>query len=174
MKLFKSTEIITNKEAQASFDIKRFQTINSEIQRKEAELKRLELDFEFVLENQRKVMNEEVSILTHKKEALQTEIANLEQTRKNNLTPLELRKEELDKFEILLDKKNAKLSIMLEEFDVKTELLQDKLDEVGAREIELRQVALKQKNTQLSIDQQKESISKQLTELNFLIEKMHL
>jgi chromosome segregation ATPase len=166
MKLFSSTEVITNKQQQTVSDIHRVKEVNELLEKRRKELRELEVDFDYVLEQQQNKWEEEKARNNKEINDLKSQVMQLEARRKQNLLPLEQQSEELDALKKKLAKKELDLAKKEEEMDEKLELLEEKLSEAEDREQELDRQYRLHAMAQEGIASQKANIALQAKELN--------
>lgn len=166
MRLFSSTEVVSNREAITVAEIRRLETVNKELTVKRHELEKLEGDFNFALDVNRKQFEEERAEHSRIINALKTEVEQLEARKLQNLIPLEVDAKKLENERKRLSKLEARLKEEQEDIEEKSELLQDKLTEVSQRSAELDNFSKKQTLAQQGIDSQRAQIALQAEEMS--------
>lgn len=167
MKLFTPTEVVTNKERQATVDLKRIGVINSEIAKKRQELDAVTSEFEKTLERQRENWEKEQAEAITVMNILNSEVQVLEERKRQALMPLQEKEKELNAFQTSLEERDVELASNLSRVESHLERLEEKLSQVAEREVEVARIAKIQENRQKGIDMQSEQIkqqSKALTE----------
>jgi len=171
MKLFSSTEVITNKEQQISRDLLRVNSIDKELNNKRLLLSQLEKEFEDTLKRQREDWEYEENLFIQNKNKLKTETEGLEQRKKQALIPLAEKENELDERSKLIDKILKELEQKNEDFIDSIEALEERLTEISIREQEADRVSKLQLKKKKGIEAQQEQISNQAKEFNDMMAK---
>lgn len=166
MKLFSATEVASKREVQSVAEIKRLETVSKGLIEKRRELEALEADFEFALKAHGERWEREMTEYTTKINALKAEVIRLEERRKQNLFPLEEKFEQVEDMSKKLAIREAEFAKKVEDFDERSELLEEKLTEVGERETEVARLSRLQNLAQQGIDTQKAQITLQAKEMN--------
>lgn len=173
MKLFTSTEVSTNKQFEATKEENRLRDITKLLERRKQELKDLEIDFEFTVGEQVKTWDAIKLERNTEIAELEAKIAVLEERRRQNLHPLELKSEDLDRLQKKLNKKDSLLNKKLEDADEKLDTLENKLTELGDREQVLDTQLKMHTKAQQGIDSQRAQVALQAHELSESMDKSY-
>jgi len=167
LKLLNPTELAKKKGDETARNLMRIEELRALLVSKQQELSKLEADFEVTLANQQlrwaKVEEKKAKELV----ALDTEIQELEQRRKQLLIPIEIDRARAD---TLLNEAKLALSQVQEKeqhLEELTEQLEERLDEVSSREEDINQAELSfalKKKTLLEADLELTERSKALGE----------
>ncbi len=171
MKLLDTKEVATNSQQRASIDINTLNNLTDLIDKKRKEIKNLEIDFNFTLEKQQSVWEDEKEKNNREIERLKREIEILEQRRRDNLLPIELRSEDLDKLQAKLEKRKEVLNRKMEEMEETKDKLEEKIEDYNERAREIDKQAQLQTIAQKGIESQRVQIANQAKDLQEMMEK---
>lgn len=161
MKLFSSTEVITNKQKQAGVDERRINTINVEIAKKRQELQAIENEFDDTIDRQHRAWKKDELVFIENIQALRAEVHVLEERKKQALIPIDEKVKEIEQFAASVEDKSKYLDQRERTLDEQIEVLEERLSEVAEREQAADMVSKIQANAQKGIDQQREQIQVQ-------------
>jgi chromosome segregation ATPase len=170
MKLFSALDVASKRENIAVAETKRLDTVSKELLRKRTELQKLDVDFDFATNTRNEQWIKDTEEHTVKIDALKAEVARLEERRKQNLFPLEEKFEQVDAIAKKLAIKEAKFKEKEEDFESRSEFLQEKLTELSEREAHADKLGKLQSVSQQGIDSQKAQIALQAKEMSKVIE----
>lgn len=171
MKLFSTTEVITNKENQLHRDIVRIDSIKKELTSKRLLLQKLETEFEETLKRQRENWLKEENKYIESKNAIEKETEELEKRKKQALIPLEEREKVISEHENEIKNILAELERKNEDFVNNIEALEKRLEEVSEREQEAERISKIQLKKKEGIEIQQELISNQSKDFNDMMTK---
>lgn len=159
MKLLKPTDLTKEKDKQLAINAKRSVELDSELMRKRHEIEKANLEFEVNLEKSRAEWEKEKEEYITSVNSLKREVELLEDRKKDALVPIDDRWKEVEQADRIVKGKEAEVESKIEALNDSVELLQSKLTNVAERELKCQEREVKQINSQLGIDQQKEQVS---------------
>jgi len=166
MKLFTPVEVLTTKEKQTEINLKRAITVDSALEVKRKLLNDIQLETDIALARQANVLAEEKEAQSVKIRELKSEVINLEQRKKEALIPITAKWQELEEYNSKVKAEKLEIDMLRVKYQVNLELLEEKLSEVGERELNVIDNEKRQKIAQWGIESQKEVITNQSKELN--------
>jgi hypothetical protein len=170
MKLFSSTEVITNKQKQAGVDERRINTINIEIVKKRQELQAIEIEFDRTLDRQHRQWEQEKNEKINEIQKLEAEVRALEHRKCQALLPLDEKIKEIEQLSLVLEDKSKYLERRESALDEQIEVLEERLSEVAEREQAADMVSKIQLNAQKGIDAQREQVQAQSKNFTLMLD----